>query len=304
MLKDVLERISYSNLTTYIGCPWKWKLNYVDKLEIKSDSIDTVYGTSLHEIIQNFISYYYSTTIKQISENKKKLIDKYSSLLIQRMIVNKQLREKENPKLLLQYKDIEKYIGYGIDLISQFIPNVTKYFPKSGVKLFGIELQIKENIEKIGIPFLGYLDIVLYNEKQDLYTIIDLKTSRMGWKDKQKKDESKRLQLILYKYFLSQKLKIDIDKIDVQFIILKKQVFQSSQFKIKRIQTFTPPNSSVTVKKAVKYMDEIIEDMQNSLKENCFIKNPLDCKWCPYKDRRDLCDRGRNLPKSKKSISQ
>jgi hypothetical protein len=64
MLKDVLERISYSNLTTYIGCPWKWKLNYVDKLEIKSDSIDTVYGTSLHEIIQNFISYYYSTTIK------------------------------------------------------------------------------------------------------------------------------------------------------------------------------------------------------------------------------------------------
>lgn len=299
MLKDILKEISYSNIVTYIECPWKWKLNYIDKLEAKSDSIDTIYGTSLHETIQNFISYYYSTTNKQVFENKKNLIDKYSSLLIQRMIINKQLRQKENPKLLLQYKDMEKYVGYGIDLIMQFIPNVGKYFPKSGVKLFGIELQIKENIQNIGILFLGYLDIVLHNEKQDTYTIIDLKTSRLGWRDKQKKNEIKRLQLILYKYFFAQKFKVDINKINVQFIILKKQIFQSSQFKIKRIQTFSPPNSSITIKKSIKYMNEIIDNMQKSFNENYFIKNSFNCKWCPYKDKKDLCDRGRKLPKTK-----
>ena len=55
MLKDILEKISYSNIIMYIECPWKWKLNYIDKLEAKSDSIDTIYGTSLHETIQDFI---------------------------------------------------------------------------------------------------------------------------------------------------------------------------------------------------------------------------------------------------------
>ena len=50
------------------------------------------------------------------------------------------------------------------------------------------------------VLFIGYLDIVMYNETLNKFKIIDIKTSTKGWKlDYVKKDEDKQFQLILYK---------------------------------------------------------------------------------------------------------
>jgi hypothetical protein len=51
---------------------------------------------------------------------------------------------------------------------------------------------------------------LLKDTKNNKYKIIDLKTSRTTWNDKQKNDETKRLQLLLYKIFLSQEKNIPL----------------------------------------------------------------------------------------------
>jgi len=60
------------------------------------------------------------------------------------------------------------------------------------------------------IKFKGYIDILLHDKKNNRYKIVDLKTSRTSWNDKQKNDEITRLQLLLYKIFLSQEKSIPV----------------------------------------------------------------------------------------------
>ena len=47
-----MKRISYSQYSQWDVCPYKWKLNYVDKLGTWTDSIHTLFGTSMHEVLQ------------------------------------------------------------------------------------------------------------------------------------------------------------------------------------------------------------------------------------------------------------
>ena len=37
-----------------------WKLNYVDKLGTYTDSIHTMFGTSMHEVIQDYLEMMYN----------------------------------------------------------------------------------------------------------------------------------------------------------------------------------------------------------------------------------------------------
>ena len=44
-----LEKFSYSKLDTYVQCPFKFKLKYVDGHYIFNSSIATEFGTLIHE---------------------------------------------------------------------------------------------------------------------------------------------------------------------------------------------------------------------------------------------------------------
>jgi hypothetical protein len=57
-----------------LSCPRKWKLTYIDGLEAPSDSIDTIYGTAMHETIQAFLTEYYAITSKLIIEDRENYI--------------------------------------------------------------------------------------------------------------------------------------------------------------------------------------------------------------------------------------
>jgi len=70
MLSDYIEKVSYSNISTFLQCQRKWKLTYIDKLDKKQDSADTIYGTVIHEAIQKFLHYYYSSTLTTLQANK------------------------------------------------------------------------------------------------------------------------------------------------------------------------------------------------------------------------------------------
>ena len=79
---------------------------------------------------------------------------------------------------------------------------------------------------------MGYLDVVTYHEATETFKIIDIKTSTKGWSDYAKKDEDKQYQLLLYKQFFSEQYGIPLDKIEIEFFILKRKVLDIDDEKL------------------------------------------------------------------------
>ena len=150
---------------------------------------------------------------------------------------------------------------------------------------------------------MGYLDIVTYNENSDTFKIIDIKTSTKGWNKFAKKDESKQFQLLLYKQFFSEQYNIPLDKIDIEFFILKRKGLSwdddniMSPHQAYRVQTFTPPSGKIKLNRAINAINDFIKECFNSsgnIKEKEYIKSPSkwNCTFCPFKEEQELCGEG------------
>ena len=96
----------------------------------------------------------------------------------------------------------------------------------------------------------GFIDFILYDEKYDRYYIFDIKTSTRGWSAKEKKDDIKINQILLYKQYFSDLYKIDIDKVEVEFLVVRRKVWDSEDFVIGRVQEFKPAAGKIKMKKA------------------------------------------------------
>ena len=57
------KSISYSQLSMYNSCPKKWSLQYRDGHKVFTSSINTVFGTAIHETIQHYINTIYNEKI-------------------------------------------------------------------------------------------------------------------------------------------------------------------------------------------------------------------------------------------------
>ena len=52
--------ISYSQYAMWASCPYKWYLTYVEKKQPYQASIHTVFGTAMHETMQDYITVMYN----------------------------------------------------------------------------------------------------------------------------------------------------------------------------------------------------------------------------------------------------
>ena len=66
------KTVSYSQFSLWEQCPYSWKLQYVDKALPFTDNIYTLFGTSMHEVLQEYLKVMYS---KSIVEADKMLLD-------------------------------------------------------------------------------------------------------------------------------------------------------------------------------------------------------------------------------------
>jgi hypothetical protein len=127
------------------------------------------------------------------------------------------------------------------------------------------------------------------------YKIIDIKTSTSGWNDYAKKDEVKVSQIILYKEFFAKQFNTDVEKIQVEYYIVRRKVPEISEFPIKRLQVFIPASGKVKRNKAVKEIDNFLQE--TLLPDNTFNgdktyeKRPSksNCAFCPFKGNKHLC---------------
>jgi hypothetical protein len=169
------------------------------------------------------------------------------------------------------------------------------YFSKKNYELVGIEVPIEYELPN-KIKFIGYMDVVLHDTFRDRYKIIDIKTSTMGWNKWAKADKNKTDQLLLYKQFYGKQHDIPLDKIDVEYFIVKRKLYEKVEFPQRRVQTFTPANGTPSINKVMnnlnKFINESFIDGEYNL-EHTYIKQPSkkNCRFCEF-NQTEYCDAG------------
>ena len=294
----VEKNISYSQLSMFTQCPKKWSLQYRDGHKISEQSIHMTFGTALHEVLQHYLDVMYETSgaeadridIEELFEDtlRKCYAADYKKNKNQHFSSSTELRE-----FFEDGKEILKFIKKKRNL----------YFRKKGTYLVGCEVPIviSPSLRLNRVKYMGYLDIVLYDEDLKKFKIIDIKTSTKGWNKWAKKDESKQFQLILYKYFFSKQYNIPLEDIDIEFFIVRRKVYVDGDYPQKRVQQFYPASGKVKLNKATTNLQEFINkafNLDGSYKDTIFQANPSkwNCTFCPYKTNKELCNAiGKNL---------
>ena len=284
-----MGRISYSQLSMFSECPQKWKLNYIDKLTESEPSIHLLFGTAMHEVIQSWLEVMYNDSIK--NANKMNLEQRLHDKMMTQFGIEKK-RFGKNPCTL---EELREFFQDGVDILDFLKKRRAEYFSKRGYKLIGCEVPINVELKK-NIKMIGYLDLVILDEMTNTLKIYDIKTSTMGWNKWMKKDENKTQQLLLYKQFYSKQYNHPIDKIEVEYFIVKRKLYENAMFPQKRVQKFSPASGTVSMNKVAKRLDTFLElafdDEGNRISEN-IIPTPSKkaCKWCEF-NQTEYCTQG------------
>jgi len=282
------KSVSYSQYSMYKNCNYQWYLSYVKKLQPFKPSIHLIFGTAFHETLQHYIQTMFDKSGAEADKIhlptyfKTKLIELYQS--------NSVHGHFSTPEELTEFNED------AIAILDFFKRKRNLFFTKKNTKLIGIELPILapilEGIENVSMK--GFIDLVTYNKTVDKYTIYDIKTSTRGWSDYEKKDQTKINQILLYKRFLSLKLNIPEEKIDVQFFIVRRKINEAAEFVPKRVQEFIPANGTKKVNDAVEDIQAFVRNVFTPVgeyQEKEYVKSIDKCRFCPYNDKLDLCDR-------------
>ena len=285
-----MKRISYSQYSQWDVCPWKWKLNYIDKLSTFTDNIHTLFGTSMHEVLQTYLTVMYEDTIKMADALP------LQEMLLKRMKTNyTQIMGRNGGEVFVEQTEMEEFYQHGLLILEWFKKKRGSYFSKKGYELVGIEVPIDYKMND-GVKFIGYIDVLIHDTVRDRYKIIDIKTSTMGWNKYQKADKNKTDQLLLYKNFWGAQNNIPLDKIDVEYFIVKRKLYEKVDFPQRRVQTFTPANGKPSINKVVNNVNRFVEDCflddKHNLQAN-FMKNPSkkNCRFCEF-NQTEHCDEG------------
>jgi hypothetical protein len=270
----------------WTSCPQQFKLNYIDKLGESSANIHTIFGSAMHEVIQHFLGVMYSVTKKQAMELdlemmlKDKLVEHFT-----------QEKEKLTEGTPCTREELEEFFGDGRQILQFFKKKLDTLYTKSGFELVAIEMPLNAQIKE-GVHFIGFIDIVLKDVSSGEIIIVDLKTSTSGWNKYQKADKVKTSQMLLYKKFYSEKYDIPLDKIKVEYQILKRKLIENSEYNIPRISKFIPPHGKPSVNLAWKGFMEFVDSVYDDgglIRTNDFPTNKgKACNWCEFKTRK-LC---------------
>jgi hypothetical protein len=281
--------VSYSQFSIYSNCPHQWYLNYVEGKNPYQATIHTVFGTAFHETIQKYIEVMYGE----------------SGAAADRLNLGEIFTERFRETYSKEYKatgshfsnpeEMREFYEDGVAILDWIRKKRNKLFTVRNVKLLGIELPLVVGVAN-NVFLKGYIDFVLYDEDLKKVVIYDIKTSTRGWGDKEKKDDTKIAQILLYKEYFAKQYSIDVDIIEVEYFIVKRKIWEKSEFPIPRVQHFKPPSGKNKRSQANERFKQFVKecfDESGKYQIKSYIKNigENSCKWCPYLNSPELCDK-------------
>lgn len=274
--------ISFSQIQLYNDCPRKWELMYKEGYKIYAPSIHLIFGTAFHETFQDYLQVFYdkSGVEADLMDLEDIFKTKLSDLYKKEYAKNKDLHFSSPEELGEFYED-------GIAILGHLKKKRGEYFSKRGWHLVGIEMPLMiKPVTEYNVLFRGFIDLVLFHEGTKEYTIMDFKTSKSGWYAKDKMNDVKKSQLILYKEYFSKQYNVDSKKIGVEFFIVKRKLWENCDFPQKRVQSFVPPSGKNKTDKALNMVEDFLRECFN--KNGTYINKSHEpkingyCKYCPW----------------------
>jgi len=276
------KNISYSQMSMFRECPKKWSLQYKEGHKQFTSTIHTVFGTALHEAVQHYLTVMYDQSAA--AADREDIIEMFEECL--REEYKKQYAKNDNQHFSTS-QELREFYDDGVTILEYLKKNRGKYFSKRGWYLAGCEVPIviTPNKRYNNVVYQGFLDVVLYHEPTNKFRIIDIKTSTNGWNAKAKKDENKQFQLILYKKFFSEQFNVPLENIDIEFFIVKRKLYENTDYPIPRVQEFKPASGKVKLNKATRALEEFIQrafDKNGHANVNHQPTPHKNCNWCPF----------------------
>lgn len=269
--------ISYSEVNTACGtdgCGWKHKLQYVDGYK-DPDNENTTYGRTLHNALQDFLLNHQSVWFdweERIEKCQEEVIEIFRSINFQ---------PSEN---VLKQNWI-----FPIKTLFEPLPSwMDETFPNWST--VAAELPLFETINNHQNKwFKGFVDCIIKVPKRPrkgskkpvsgfVYWILDWKTTSWGWDSKKKQDKYKRMQLALYKHYVSVKLGIPLEDIKCGFILLKRTA-KSNNLELLEVSV-----GDKTREEALKTVSDCI----TMISKKYWLKNRNSCRFCQFHNTK-LC---------------
>lgn len=285
------KHISYSQLSSFATCQKQWYWTYVKNLAPYQPSVHAVFGTAMHETIQTWLTTLYHDKVKTANEmNLDQLL--YDNLIK----AYKSQKAQSGHEHFSTSEELTQFWLDGKHILNFLKKKRGSYFFTKGMYLAGVETLLYQELRP-GVQFKGFIDLVFYNEISDEWTIMDIKTSTSGWSDYVKKDDKKIAQILLYKEFFSKQFNIDVDKINVEYFILKRRVPKDAEFASmeRRVQTFRPPSGKIKRGQAVSLMENFVQtavDQNGEYIDKDYPTSPSKsaCMFCAFKEMRICTD--------------
>jgi len=244
--------ISFSELKDWSFCPFYRKLVHEDGLNPYSESIFTVFGSSVHQICESIVK----------DESSKTLFENVFHENIKKSSVEPSEQE------------ISSFTREGKDILEEVLQGLTDYF--GNFEVLNVEERLFERISEFtnsDYDFKGFIDLIVKTDDGKIH-IVDWKTCSWGWDQKKRSDKMVTYQLTLYKKFYAQKYQVSLDSIETHFALLKRTAKKGNKVEIFRV---TSGN------KKIENATDLLTKAITNITSKRHVKNKLSCSMCKYK---------------------
>jgi hypothetical protein len=247
------QHISYSELKIFTECPYKWKLQYLDKLKGFTGNIYTAFGSAIHAVCEQ------SALGNLEPENYAEYFD------IAFLEELKNLDEKPKSKMIVEMREQSREIFHKV------FPALQEMFP--GYEVYSSEEDIYEPIQELQFTryLKGFIDLVI-KTPDGKHHIIDWKSCSWGWDMKRKSEPMTTYQLTLYKKFFCEKHDVDPKTVETYFGLLKRTA-KKDNVEIFRVTSGPKKSENAT---------KVLTDACNLINKGITIKNRASCSKCPF----------------------
>jgi len=256
--KVSLPVLSYSKVSSYKRCPKCYKLGYIDKLP-KVEKPYTVLGNFCHSVLEAFHKHWMQTPVDK---------DKFKTVMRDSFAL-----QREKYKERIQKEQVDDAYGM-MKTYLEHISDPKTIFPN----IVSLEQKIWETVNDEFI-FLGYIDRVQFDKEDNVFHIVDYKTTQ---KKQYLKDDT---QIKLYGHFIALN-NPEIENIRVSYILLKhKMQYMTKEYNVSAL---------------AEAKDHFVEQWHELKNDQLFRANAGfgSCTICDYVD---ICQEGRDLIHRKKS---
>lgn len=211
MTTQIATRTSYSRLSTWLNCPRKYRLRYVDDAAEEVTPVSLIFGTAVHEACETFFN--------ALKAGKAPVDDEVFGAFQRALSDSVKLAEEMNVPVEWGKTSHVEMLAKGEAMIATFLAEVDRT-----IRVVATEFEFQFEIAP-GRLVDGVIDLIL-DEGNDRYRVVDVKTAASTYSlDRIENDLQPTLYIAAAEHLLAAPGRVDFE----YWVLLKTK---QPQFKI------------------------------------------------------------------------